>query len=103
MDSGQSLPNTFASGTTKLYFVVKGGFPLGTRIEWDIYTNAGPVALETGEHGLEMYEETGEMIEILSISPLSGVFTDGTYQAKIKINDAVIALLNWTIDGPGAP
>jgi len=102
LDSGQPLPNIFPSGTTQLYIVVRGGFPPGTRIEWDIYTDAGPVALETGERGLEMYEATGEMIKVLPISPLNGVFTDGTYQAKIKINDVEIALLNWTVGAPGA-
>jgi hypothetical protein len=90
-------PRTFPSGTQKLDFVARFGFPPpnGTKIGFEVFSNAGRVKMRGG-FNLTIEGAAGFQI-IFPSTPEEGVYPDGPYQAKLLINDQPVAHLNWTI------
>ncbi len=104
VDSGQPMRNTFPSGTRKIYIVFsKAGGPDVRRLDMKIYTSASPAPLQVATAlAFTVYEAAGGVTTLFPISPESGMFADGSYQAKVEVNDTLFAMLNWTIGGSGA-
>jgi uncharacterized protein (TIGR03067 family) len=100
LDSGdKGLPKVFPSGTKKLAIVV--GFtrppPDGTKVDYEIYSNLGPMAVREKVVESRLNKATGSYMGEMRFQPAGEVFPDGEYQARVRFDGQPIALLNGSV------
>jgi hypothetical protein len=96
---GAQRPNRFPAGTSKLTLDirVKELRRLGTVIRFEIESADGRVEMSDGFFSFARLEQEAVSSMELDLAPKRGVFADGPYQLKLFMNDALVAVLNWTV------
>lgn len=100
-ESKKTIPAIFSSGTKQLTIVVVICPPLenGVDVTVDIIGNNGLVKVDEVVSVLTLTQPDRCITVVRDFKPLSGKYEDGPYQARLSINNIVVALLNWTV-GP---
>jgi WD40 repeat protein len=93
----------FPSRITKLVAVARFRYPPSNGTSWgfEVFDQAGSVVLK--QQPTYTFSQGNSVLAIKPCEPASGAYRDGPYQAKLKINDQVVAVLNWSIGGPKPP
>lgn len=87
------LHRVFPSGTKELHVAVRfERRPAAAKFSIEVYNQNGKVTRGTGMLGYEENLKTGEFIVRADLNPQAGPFADGPYQAKIKLDDKIVAL-----------
>lgn len=90
----RSLP----SGIKKLYIAVTFEIkPQAESITMDVYTKDGKLEVGTEVYSQDRNKATGGWNVLLIRNPKDGKYDDGPYQAKVKLDDKIAALVNWEI------
>lgn len=88
----------FPSGTKELHVAVRfERRPTATSFSIEVYNHNGKLTLGPS---ISMQAEnlaTGDFTVGTDLNPKAGPFADGPYQAKIKLDDKVVALVNWEV------
>ena len=86
------------SGTRTLYVAVKFERPPeGQSISIDVYNESGRVDIGAGLLLEERNTATGAYTLRMARQPTAGKFADGRYQARVKVDEEVVARVNWGI------
>ncbi len=96
----------FPSGSPRLGVVVSLGKrpPQGTRIDIEVFGAGGAIKLAptgTLTHEIARYGQVEVLMIERTVRPEAGPFADGNFQAEVKINGELHALLNWTVGDAG--
>jgi hypothetical protein len=91
---------TLPSGTKRVYVAVTfANRPQDKTVAIDVYDRNGKVEIGSGLVLEEDNSRTGEWTVRMARNPRAGKFDDGPYQARVKVDDTVVALINWEIGG----
>jgi hypothetical protein len=63
-------------------------------------TPAGALATAEGLVTIDHLSSLGVASMEFDLVPKSGAFADGPYQLRLFMNDAPVALLNWSVGAP---
>ena len=72
----------------------------GVRVHFEVVTESGPLATADGLVTIDRLESLGVASMEFDLIPRSGVFADGRYQLRLFMNEAPVALLNWSVGAP---
>jgi hypothetical protein len=90
----------FPSGAKSLMIRIKfEKKPVDSTIEIPTYNKSGRVEMGGGRGVMLQMENTstGEFDLQFDLDPKAGKFDDGAYQARVKVNGKVVAVVNWGI------
>lgn len=88
----------FPSGTKELHLAVKfARRPAASSFSIEIYTLKGKVTLGPSISMVAENRTTGEFTVGTDLNPETGAFADGPYQAKVKLDDKVVVVVNWEV------
>ncbi len=88
---------TFPSGTKELRIEAKFGSRPQRSWSMEVYNNRGVIEKEPGVVTDIWDPRTGEFILEVPFNPKAGKFDDGPHQARIKLDDNLVLLINWEI------
>jgi hypothetical protein len=95
------MTRKFPSATKELTIAVKfQKKPFGKSIVIDVFNKDGKVVMGGG---LVLQSEdrlSGAYAIKVGQSPKAGAFQDGAYQARIRLDDTIAAVINWEIGEP---
>jgi hypothetical protein len=89
---------TLPSGAKKLFIAVRfAKKPQANSLTIDVYNGGGKVPVGAGVVLQEDNIATGEWTVRMARNPDAGKFDDGPYQAQVKVDGQVVALVNWEV------
>lgn len=99
---GAVRPQRFPQGVQRLKFDLRlKDMPrTGLKVHYQLLTTNGPLAMEDkGLVTIVWMRTLGVASMDFELFPKGGQFPDGPYQLKLFMNDAQVAILNWSVGG----
>jgi hypothetical protein len=99
---GAVRPRRFPARTRRLKFDLRlKEMPrTGVRVHFEVLSQGGPLATADGLVTMARLATLGVASLEFDLIPKSGVFADGPYQLRLFMNDAPVAVLNWSVGAP---